>query len=156
MNIRLSQFLAAENISQSQFADTIGVARASISHIVSGRNKPGCEFICSVMKHFPALNIEWLLAGKGKMYKGKPETKENPVKAEARLPVQSDLFSQEDVGGSMPVPEKTTAAEDEIKTSSQESRIQDSAGVSAGIPKSREIDRIVIFYSDNTFQEIKG
>ena len=68
MNERLSQFLAAENISQSQFADSIGVARASISHIVAGRNKPGYDFICSVMERYPSLNIEWLLAGKGKMY----------------------------------------------------------------------------------------
>ena len=69
MNTRLQQFLAAENITRSQFADTINVARASVSHILAGRNKPGWDFITSMMKHYPNLNIEWLLSGTGKMYK---------------------------------------------------------------------------------------
>lgn len=71
MNSRLIQFLAAENVTQSQFADSINVARASISHIVAGRNKPGYDFITAVMRRYPDLNIEWLLCGKGKMYKEK-------------------------------------------------------------------------------------
>lgn len=69
MNNRLIQFLAAENITQSQFADSIGVARAGISHIIAGRNKPGYDFITAVLRRYPTLNIEWLLCGKGKMYK---------------------------------------------------------------------------------------
>lgn len=69
MNKRLEQFLAAENISQSKFADTIDVARASVSHILAGRNNPGYDFIVNTLRHYPALNAEWLLTGKGKMYK---------------------------------------------------------------------------------------
>ncbi len=70
MNKRLQQFLNAENISQSLLADTLGVARAGISHILSGRNKPGYDFIESLMLHYPDLNIEWLITGKGRMYNG--------------------------------------------------------------------------------------
>lgn len=69
MNTRLKQFIAAENITQAQFADTINVVRASVSHILAGRNKPSYEFICGLMRHYPNLNIEWLMFGKGKMYK---------------------------------------------------------------------------------------
>ena len=71
MNDRLVKFLSAENISQSQLADTLGVARASISHIVSGRNKPGFDFLENMAVNFPALNLEWLITGKGRMYKGR-------------------------------------------------------------------------------------
>ena len=69
MNTRLLKFLESENISQAQFADTIGVARASISHLVSGRNKPGYDFIERMALSYPSLNLEWLITGKGKMYK---------------------------------------------------------------------------------------
>ncbi len=69
MNVRLQQFLSAENISQAQFADSIGVARASVSHILAGRNKPGWDFITATMRRYPDLNIEWLLDGRGKMYR---------------------------------------------------------------------------------------
>ena len=68
MNSRLLQFLNAENITQAQFASSIGVARASISHIISGRNKPSYEFISAMMKQYPQLNPEWLILGKGRMY----------------------------------------------------------------------------------------
>ena len=51
MNTRLKQFIAAENITQAQFADTINVVRASVSHILAGRNKPSYEFICGLMRH---------------------------------------------------------------------------------------------------------
>ena len=79
MNTRLQQFLSAENITQSQFADSIGVARASISHILSGRNKPGFEFIENLAKRYPALNIEWFITGKGRMYKSSSESIEEPI-----------------------------------------------------------------------------
>lgn len=68
MNKRLQQFLSAESLSQSQFADNIGVARASVSHILAGRNKPGFEFLESLARHYPALNLEWFITGKGRMY----------------------------------------------------------------------------------------
>lgn len=69
MNKRLERFLAAENISQAKFADTINVARASVSHILSGRNKPGFDFIESMAAEYPNLDVEWLITGRGKMYK---------------------------------------------------------------------------------------
>ena len=69
MNRRLLQFLQAENITQAQFADVLDVARGSVSHILSGRNKPGYDFLESLLLHYPQLNMEWLLTGKGRMYK---------------------------------------------------------------------------------------
>lgn len=71
MNTRLKQFMAAENITQAQLADSLKVVRASVSHILSGRNNPSCEFIKALMSTYPNLNIEWLMLGKGKMYKDK-------------------------------------------------------------------------------------
>ena len=69
MNRRLLQFLQAENITQSQFADTLSVARGSVSHILSGRNKPGYDFLESLLLHYPRLNLDWLMTGKGRMYR---------------------------------------------------------------------------------------
>ena len=69
MNQRLQQFINAEGLTQSQFADKIGVAKASVSHILAGRNKPGFDFIESLSRQFPNLNLEWLIGGKGRMYK---------------------------------------------------------------------------------------
>ena len=89
MNTRLQQFIRAENLSQSQFADAIGVARASISHILAGRNKPGFDFIESMARHFPALNLEWLITGKGKMYKDTISDSPRGASAAVGTPAQS-------------------------------------------------------------------
>ena len=69
MNKRLIQFLNTSGISQAVLADTLGVARANVSHIISGRNKPGFDFIESLSLHYPELNIEWLITGRGRMLK---------------------------------------------------------------------------------------
>ena len=81
MDKRLQQFLDAENISQAQLADTLGVARAGISHILSGRNKPGFDFLEAMAVHYPQISMDWLLTGKGRMYKD--TAGENPVFAAA-------------------------------------------------------------------------
>jgi transcriptional regulator with XRE-family HTH domain len=85
MNRRLLQFLQAENLTQTQLADTLSVARGSVSHILSGRNKPGYDFLESLLLHFPRLNLDWLLTGKGKMYQ---DSKEESAMDDAQL----DLF----------------------------------------------------------------
>lgn len=69
MDKRLQQFLDAENISQAQLADTLGVARASVSHILSGRNRPGFDFLEGMALHYPGISMDWLLTGNGRMYK---------------------------------------------------------------------------------------
>ena len=84
MDKRLQQFLDAENISQAQLADTLGVARAGISHILSGRNKPGFDFLEAMAVHYPQISMDWLLTGRGRMYKDAPG--ENPVFAPAQAP----------------------------------------------------------------------
>ena len=97
MNRRLEQFLAAENISQSQFADTIGVARASVSHILAGRNKPGFDFIESMSRHFPSLNIEWLILGTGKMYKSAGANTQENAPAMLQEPDSVNLFDSQEI-----------------------------------------------------------
>ena len=87
MDKRLQQFLDAESISQAQLADTLGVARAGISHILSGRNKPGFDFLEAMAVHFPQISMDWLLTGKGRMYKdASGSASENPVFAPAQPP----------------------------------------------------------------------
>jgi transcriptional regulator with XRE-family HTH domain len=49
----------------SSFAEKIGVQRSSISHVLSGRNKPSLDFVMKVLKAYPDVNMYWLLNGKG-------------------------------------------------------------------------------------------
>ena len=62
---RLKEILEYYDLTASLFADKIGVQRSSISHIISGRNKPSLDFILKVTTVFKEVDIKWLLNGKG-------------------------------------------------------------------------------------------
>jgi transcriptional regulator with XRE-family HTH domain len=67
MTDRISLLIKAKNLSAAQFADEIGVQRSSISHLMSGRNKPSLDLIQKTLQKFPEVSSEWLLFGKGEM-----------------------------------------------------------------------------------------
>ncbi len=156
MNTRLKQFIAAENISQAQLADNLNVVRASVSHILAGRNKPGYEFLSGLMSHYPNLNIEWLMFGKGKMYKTQEQQTifETPDTAEESTE-KTDIF--------------TELAQQETKTPEQPVAVQPFAQVQPGVTlndikalvntiqkpvNQRKLVKITAFYDDGTFQEL--
>jgi len=66
---RLRLLLENEELTSSQFAKIIGYMPSSISHILSGRNKPGFDFLQEILKKFDNINSEWLILGSGEMYK---------------------------------------------------------------------------------------
>jgi len=62
---RLKKVMEFHSLTASNFADAIGVQRSSISHILSGRNKPSLDFILKITTRFTDVDIYWLLNGKG-------------------------------------------------------------------------------------------
>lgn len=112
----------------SQFADEIGVQRSSISHILSGRNKPSLEFIQKVINRFPKVDSTWLINGKTNVGSvPKIETKE-----------------VENQKGSKPI---TTIREEVKSRESSESKPPEV------LAPSKSIKKIVAFYDDGTFEE---
>ena len=148
MNRRLQQFLSAENISQSQLAENLGVARASISHIIAGRNKPGFDFIEGMARHYPSLNLEWLVTGKGRMYKDNSKVAVN----DNLFPVDEVLDA--DIQHIDIVPERT---EDNNVLADKTPAISSiTSDKQTQLPNNqRSITKIIVFYDDNTFQELK-
>ena len=71
-NSRLEEILNHYGLSASAFAEKISVQRSSISHILSGRNKPSLDFIDKVLQAFPEIDLIWLLSGRGKLIASAP------------------------------------------------------------------------------------
>jgi len=160
MDTRLKQFLAAENITQSQFADKIEVGRASISHVLSGRNNPSYEFIKAIMSKYPTLNMEWLMFGKGKMY----NTPQPASKGNAREDVLfNDLFAETE----SKQPENTEdtlldSIEDNAEIQKPEpaqqtvpfSVIKDLVESTQQPVQQRKVSKIIVLFDDGSFQEL--
>lgn len=62
---RLRKVMEHYQLSAAGFADEIGVQRSSISHLLSGRNKPSLDFVLKVLERFKEVELYWLLNGKG-------------------------------------------------------------------------------------------
>jgi len=82
---RLKIIMEHYQLSASSFADRIQVQRSSISHLLSGRNKPSLEFVLKVVKEFQEVELYWLLNGKGSF------PRSTPVPAEAAAPLLSEM-----------------------------------------------------------------
>ena len=67
MNDRIKKWMESEDLKPSVFANNIGVNRATISHILSGRNKPSIDFFYKLLNNYPDLNANWLITGIGFM-----------------------------------------------------------------------------------------
>ena len=134
MKDRLQKIISVEKLSSAKFAEIIGVQRSSISHFLSGRNNPSYDVINSIMVKFPKINPDWLITGKGDMY---------------RKPIQTSIFDQvastketdlKSVDDSLknPIPQPTA----EFKP--DENRVF-----------TKEVERVIVFYKDKTFNEYK-
>ncbi len=135
---RLKKVLEYYQLSASAFAEKIGVQRSSISHLLSGRNKPSLDFILKVLKTFKEVELYWLLNGKGTF----PKQVEKVIK---KQPYSPTLFSGID-----------KVEEEPIVKSEDKDIYGNSDSLSKVTTVSKEIERIVIFYKDGTFDAYRN
>jgi len=142
---RIKKLMEKKNLTSTQFSDEIGIQRSSLSHVLSGRNKPSLDFMLKVKERFPEINLDWLLLGLGKMLledENEPianisETDEN-FKTETR---EFDFQSKSTV--------ETFREEDNeliMARSEEPAAYRKSSGNTEKQP-----ERIIMFYPDQTF-----
>lgn len=139
MKERLLEFLKKENKSSAQLAEEIGVQASGISHILSGRNNPSLDFVLRMLEKYPFISIEWLLFGKGSMYR------------EPRMQSLFD-FSQSDNADSNIRPSDETIKQ-VIKSQDVTRITKHDESPEPEKNSSSEVVRIVWFYDDNSFVE---
>lgn len=123
--LRLKKVLEFYQLSASAFADKIKVQRSSISHLLSGRNKPSLDFVLKVLHEFNEVELYWLLNGKGSF----------PVK-NTKIDSPTTLFDS-----------NTDSQQETNKKGIAESIIKNN---SLG---TKQIERIIIFYTDGSFSD---
>jgi transcriptional regulator with XRE-family HTH domain len=136
MRERILKFLKAENKTSAQFAEEIGVQPSGVSHILSGRNKPSLDFVLKMLEKYSFLSTEWLLFGKGNMYRDSSMQNLFDQSAE-RVEIGRDI--NKTVKGREPESSEymETRKEPEIKAGKEE----------------LTVEKIVWFYNNNSFRE---
>jgi len=79
INDRISQMLDYFNITRYRFSHETGISETVLLNIYKGKNKPSFDVIEKILNHYPAINAEWLLTGKGEMHRTVENKKDKPV-----------------------------------------------------------------------------
>jgi len=128
---RLQIILDYYDISAATFADAIQVGRSSISHILSGRNKPSLDFVLKIVQAYPEVELYWLLNGKGD-------------------------FPKSTIKKVVPLEKKEDSTPSTISVSSKKEPLREDPSLDIGTGKretlAKKIKRVVLFYEDGTFE----
>ena len=163
---RIELLMKCYELSPSQFAEKTGIQRASVSHIVSGRNKPSLEVMLKIYDAFPELDLKWLMTGVGEEPIA-PSRRQDAV-AEA---MENTLFSQperieqpslqppvqsfQEPVQVQPRPQRQPAPQPQVKVAAER---QQRRTVATRTPQSnvteRRIKEIRIFYTDGTYETL--
>lgn len=119
---RLQKVLDFYGLSATAFSEKIDFNRSTISHLLSGRNKPSLDFVMKVLNQFQEVGLYWLLNGTGNF----PSTSSS----EKEYNIPKSAFRQTD----------------DVKSGSISDKKKK---ISKNDP---EIEKIVIFYKDGSFK----
>ena len=143
MRDRIRLFLEKENKTSSQFAEEIGIQPSGVSHVLSGRNKPSLDFVLKMLNAYKDINTDWLLFGKGEMYKPEDRTEllldnehESDNNDNEKLTI-GGLFDPDPRAGDIEEAEQVRSYVKDIDTNVNE----------------RFSEMIIIFYPDGTYKE---
>lgn len=129
-------------LNAAAFADKIGVQRSSLSHLLSGRNKPSLDFILKITAVFTEVDLYWIVNGKGVFPKEEvpiQNTNSAPIEnsnQESKTNIEPNLFSEKNLGQKNLIFENKTA----------------NTPFSASLSTNEKIDRIVVFYANGSFK----
>ncbi|WET02702.1 helix-turn-helix transcriptional regulator [Flavobacterium sp. YJ01] len=137
---RLEIVMDYYSLSTSAFADKIGVQRSSMSHLLSGRNKPSLDFVMKISEVFPDVDLYWILFGTGNFPKGNEENSKEIIKTIP--PISSYDHLGEKLFSKIDSKEENKI---ETKISSEIENINFSF-------ENEEIEKIVIFYKNGRFK----
>jgi Plasmid maintenance system antidote protein len=133
---RLAKIIESEKLTAKQFAAEIGVSAGTISNILGGRNKASSEILVRILNRFRTISSDWLLLGTGSMYRPNGGVTQSALFGDMRpLDVEQPAESPASAQSSAPYPSMQPASH------------------SVAQPTPKQIARIIIYYTDGTYEE---
>ena len=152
INDKIKQILIDKNLSPSYFADEIGVQRSSISHILSGRNRPSFDIIQKIIRRFPELGYDWIMeedvstnqSGYGNRGYNRASNERLPSSnpSSNTFSVQPSVRSQRNE-----IPPLTDSPQPVIEPINFQEPLMPTQ------TSNKKVERILIFYTDGSFRE---
>lgn len=167
MKDRLAQFLKLENLTAVKFAEIMEVQPSSISHLLSGRNKPNFDFISRLLLRFPDLNPSWIINGIGEVHKSKieqsgPKTAEESIEQVTSVNQELNHTPEKCVTdvkqlnlSDLKSPIETNRPEMNVVTDvNAENPNVESSVKSTRLPsEEKRVARVILFFDNGSFEE---
>ena len=143
---RIFAFIESQQLTPTEFADKIGVSRASISSIKTGRTQPTLSLVEKIKQHFSDVDVNWLIFGEG----------EAPSKIESNT--ESDLLFDklDNVENDTPAPSVANDYQAVYIASSpktEENELKQSNITPPTINLNKSIKKVILLYDDGSFEE---
>lgn len=137
-----------EKLTAGAFAESIGVAQATISHILGPRNKyPSTEVILRLHQRYSDINLEWLLTGEGEMSNNSSSATESQF--------DYPLFAENAVNPSNVTEQPENRKEIALETAQNTTKEIVKQEIIYKERPPRKITEIRIFFDDNTYETFK-
>ena len=153
---RIFTFIESLQLTPTEFADTIGVSRASISSIKTGRTQPTLSLIEKIKQRFPNVDINWLILGEGDapiVNRNEQEIElftDDEVKAEIEV---TQTSSNDDTAANeyqaVYIAETPRKIEEEPQVVNQETNVP----VQSTSERKRSVKKVILLYDDGSFEE---
>lgn len=144
---RLEIILDYYALNSSSFADKIGVQRSSMSHLLSGRNKPSLDFVLKILEVFPEIDLYWILNGKGNFPKSDENIISEKQTTDENIKAAPPISSDENYTTENLFPKINNTEKEKI----QSGKIQEFKNTNLN-PEINEIEKIVFFYKNGIFK----
>lgn len=165
MKEKIQLLIKEERLTQSRLAEILEIQPANISHILSGRSKPGFELLQRILRRFPRINPDWLLLDAEPMYRPGMESPSNGLTEPATHPDQErPLPNLDALFPSHPTPTTPATTSPVGMTHPASSPATPTSSAPLGSvptlptqPRGR-VARVVLCYEDHTFEcfDLKG
>ena len=70
---RIKKIIADNNLTNSEFAEKIGIPKSSVTHLLSERNNPSLDIIVKISEAFENISLDYLIFGQESVRKSTSE-----------------------------------------------------------------------------------
>ena len=153
---RIEKIMLKEEMNSAVFATEIGIQGSTLSHILNGRNNPSLEVLKKILNRFRTVSSDWLILGVGSMYR---------VEKQSQTPTLFDSLDEN-------ITKSTTSESNSIEKNNQTPpliqqkithvqelpvQMQAESPHTSFLPpvesSTKSVRKIIVYYTDNTFQE---
>lgn len=154
---KIEMIMEKEQMNSAQFAAAIGIQGSTLSHILNGRNNPSLDVLTKILKFFQTISSDWLLMDLGSMYRSEKQSQAPTLFDNIDENSSKTSSYEQNIAPKINIP---TAPIQQNNTLLQENTIQTTLEPLQNYkaivePPSKSVRKIIVYYTDNTFQEFE-